>query len=523
MISMNRIVSQLGLMSMLAAMPIAAVDDISGTIHHLSTPRRVGQDNANFFQDAFSQQLSEEMTGGGSKKIYLENLYKNAHDLLPLATTRNGLWLNEQGKILYRVPKGVHCSCLYLFDVNRGKHLEIARYHNYKFDTLPPYRLNNKGDILYFEHSSLEDWNIYVKPLHNRRGLLLDAKKFENIPNPNPIAFSEFLRHFGSEMEHSYFARVDFNDLGQALFSYGNPSHQAWLIDPNYATTQLWDLPYHVVGLNQSGDVFLHSAGGLGAVYHSSKRKLFPFDAPRTTHDHVIVNRLRSAVLPADPSADPLMGWPHLYLAGDHVKALESFEGHKVTLQGLNDRAQAVGFGTLSLMGPTYKPNYMKGVFYNTADGVKELEDFGNRRSAVFGINNAGIMAGFAEGIDGKIHAFLKTPKKLVNLGILFPDNSMALDINDQGWVVGAHKDEKGLLQGFLYHSEKGVVNIAQGLNEHYTTSFNIPIGFNQKGQVLGILFFIKEEKVYRLPFVFNPETGRAVHLPHYAPEEVKL
>jgi hypothetical protein len=526
MILLNRIVSKLSLLSLLMALPVAAplaaVQDITITFKDLTTSRKVGQDNALYFIKAFSQEISGDLTGDGSKWVSLHTIYKDAHAMMPLPTNQNGIWMNEQGKILYRAPKGKQCSCLFLYDLHNEKHVEIARFHNVRHDTLPPYRLNNKNEIFYFDHSAKEEWIGKIRESTGHISTILDSQKFDALGDPYRLGYSDFLRNFGPDMLKGS-SRVDYNDLGQVLFASGTLSHHTWLIDPKHSMTQLWDLPHTVLGMNRSGDIFLHSALSKAGVYHTSKKKLFVFDTKHTSHEYVVSNRLRSAIFPADSLCDPFTGTPLLYLAGDHVRAIEGFEGQKIFFQDMNDRAEGVGFGAISLLAPNFRQGYIKGLVYSVTDGVQELQDFGDRRSAVLGVNSGGALVGFAEGVSGKLQAFLKTSDKMVNLGLLFPDTSLALHINDQEWVLGIYKDDKGLFQGFLYHPKKGVVNIAHGLNDHYTTSFNIPIGFNENGQVVGVLYFLKDNALHRTAFAYDPDSGRAVHLPHYPHVEVNL
>lgn len=524
MILINRILSKLGLLPILMALPLnlSAVTDVTVTLKDLTTSRKVGQDNALYFIKAFSQELPDGKTKEQNKWISLNTLYKDAYAALPRPSNQNGIWLNEQGKVLYRTHKGNHCSCLFLFDIATEKHSEIARFHNVRQDAMPPYRLNNKNEIFYFDHSAKDEWIGKIRFPNGHEETILDSQKFEQLGDPYRLGYEDFLNHFGIDMLKGS-SKVFYNDLGQVLFASGTLCHHTWLLDPKHPLTRLWDLPHQVLGLNRSGDIFLHSALSKSAIYHTAKRSLFVFDTKHTSHEYVVANRLRSVIFPADQLCDPFAGVPHLCLAGDHVRAVESFEGHKLFFQHLNDKAEGVGFGALSLLSPQFKPGYIKGFMFSVNDGVRELQDFAERRSAILGINNGGTVVGFAEGISGQLHAFMKTSNKLVNLGLLFPDTSLALDINDQNWTLGIYKDEKGLFQGFLYHPNKGVVNIAQGLNDHYATSFNIPLGFNEKGQVIGMLYFFKDEAFHRTPFAFDPEVGRAVHLPHYPHEEVNL
>ena len=522
MFRINRIVSQLGLLSILIAAPLMAVNDINMMLKDLTTSRKVGQDNALFFIKAFSQDFPEAPGSANKRLMTLNAIYKNAYGLLGHPMNQNGIWLNQQGRVLYRVPKGKLCSCLYLYNMATKKHVEIAKFHNVKHESLPPYRLNNKNEIFYFDHSSREGWIGKIQDSVGHEKIALDTKLFDSLENPWKISYEEFLGHFCGEMLRGG-TRVDYNDLGQVLFSSGKVSHQTWLIDPKHSRTLLWDHPYRVLGLNRSGDIFLHSALSKGAVYHTSNQKLFVFDTKHTSHEGVILNRLRSAIFPADPFADPLLGAPQLYLAGDLSREIDSFEGHKLFFQHMNDRASAVGFGAISLLSPHFKLGYTKGVVFNVTEGVRELQDFDDRRSASLGINSAGTIVGFAEDPSGKLQAFMKSSEGLAYIGAQFPGSSMALDINDQEWVLGIYKDAQGLFQGFLYHPKKGAFNIAHGLHEHEAGSFNIPIGFNENGQVVGVLYYLKDNGLYRTAFVCDPDRGHADHLPHYPHERVKL
>lgn len=130
------------------------------------------------------------------------------------------------------------------------------------------------------------------------------------------------------------------------------------------------------------------------------------------------------------------------------------------------------------------------------------------------GINTQGEIVGFADTPEGLIHVVLWNNGKIVGIGTNLTGNSLAIAINDQGWILVVNET-----QGFLYHPPKGFLDIAMGLNQENDTI--VPIGFNQKGEVLGISLHLTEDTedrttIIKFPFIFSPDKGKPVILPHW-------
>lgn len=87
---------------------------------------------------------------------------------------------------------------------------------------------------------------------------------------------------------------------------------------------------------------------------------------------------------------------------------------------------------------------------------IVEIETFGGEDSRAFGINDDGVIVGSAQYPDGTEHAFVKRPgESLIDLGTLNRDvsadlgtlnggSSVAIDINDDGIVVGYSQTHSG-------------------------------------------------------------------------------
>lgn len=531
---------------LLVAMHLQAVVDLSITLRTLADSRQVGDENAAFFENATTQftgrvfmHESEEENQEERDQVSLESIYdEHIHALLPLPTMQNSIQLNDNGKVLYRVfdeDEEEEETSLYVYDMHSGKVSEIVKSRQ-----VYPYRINNKDQILYFKPHAGKRETQYTINMHSSDGkdrVIFEPRKLARDKNPYGMNYDEFMDYYVRDMHLGFLSAVAFNDLGQALFSYGDEFHATWLIDSKQVINRFLDKRYRVLGLNQRGDVFIDydfkyspDREYCGGIYQSRQKDLvsFPFPSHFAADDYVIMNQQGAAVFPAQVllyEEETQRAFALLYSPDGQTAIIPSLGSQPLFPQHINDREQVAGFGLSS-------EGFLRGFLYEKEKGTQEIGTLGGKRSAALALNNQGEVVGFAETADGQMHAFVKRGEQMIDLGAHFPDTSLAYAINDKGWILGIYKNEKGKFQGFLYHETKGFLDIARGLlkglskglSEQYDNSFNVPIGFNQKGQVVGILFYVEERQyktfsfpeILRFPFAFDPKKGKAVRLPKY-------
>lgn len=506
-------------------------DHVVFALSDLADSRYVGEAEATFFEEATSQISSYPSSDEEFLKrtLPLDSIYSSIRSFLPLSTMRNSIQLNENGKVLYRVlseDEGEGDSILYLYDLGTKRVSEIAKSSGYLF--APPYRLNNEDQILYFKNHKIgKKRQVYTVNVLLKNGsdqVLLDLQKLDWKNNDYQMNADDFIKHYVSDMDLGFLSSVEFNDLGQALFYHGDDTHSTWLMGPDKLTNKFLDQRYRVLGFNNQGDVFIDykdkNKGTYYGIYQSKQGKLKSFPGNIWTRDYIITNNLGSAVFPLSCEADENC-LPLYYSYDGKIDLVPSLGGSKIFPQSLNDSGQLVGFGINS-------EGYVRGFLYSKENGMKEIQTLGGKRSAAFGVNNHGDIVGFAETSEGKLHAFVKKEDQLTDIGSNFKDTSLAFAISNDGWVLGVYKDEKGRFQTYLYHETKGLLDIAQNLSEEYEEYYVVPIGFNQKGQVVGMFFYVEERQygsegstftvpeTLRFPFVFDPLTGSATRLPNY-------
>jgi probable HAF family extracellular repeat protein len=121
------------------------------------------------------------------------------------------------------------------------------------------------------------------------------------------------------------------------------------------------------------------------------------------------------------------------------------------TAAAINSSNQVAGY---------YFPNGSRntvGFLWTQADG---LQNIGSTGTLAFSINDSGIVVGQSPFANAAKHAFSWTETGgIKDLGSLGGDESSALSINSQGWIVGTSltTSKNGLLHGFLWTPNSGM------------------------------------------------------------------
>jgi probable HAF family extracellular repeat protein len=134
----------------------------------------------------------------------------------------------------------------------------------------------------------------------------------------------------------------------------------------------------------------------------------------------------------------------------DLTPGLTSIGGAAAT--AINSSSQVVGY---------YFPNGATdtlGFIWTQAGG---LQNIGSSGTLAYDINNAGTVVGKTRITSGDRHAFSWTSSGVIkDLGTLGGNESTALGINTNGWIVGnSLTTGKGLLHGFLWTPTTGMVD----------------------------------------------------------------
>ena len=208
-------------------------------LYDLTSYDSIGTD-ADFFEKALAQKRHFSFEGPYDEEE-LETAYSSIEEFIPDRTRPNPIQLNENGKVLYRVHTDVEEdeedeSILYLYDSRTEKVSEIVKEVKWLYGT--PYRLNNKDQILYFKPLSSKQNKYTVNILSKGKDrVIFDSRIMNSLElqrGQYVWDYNDFLEAFVVDMGLGFLSSVEFNDLGQALFSTGDEVHQTFLIDFKY-------------------------------------------------------------------------------------------------------------------------------------------------------------------------------------------------------------------------------------------------------------------------------------------------
>jgi probable HAF family extracellular repeat protein len=129
-------------------------------------------------------------------------------------------------------------------------------------------------------------------------------------------------------------------------------------------------------------------------------------------------------------------------------------------------------------------------------DGVSvdlgTLDNLPNGESAGIAINDKGQIAGFSSGLGFRSHAILVADGQMKDLGTI-PANqpyatSIAMGINNRGWVVGVSDDGGGTTYAFLYDG-KATHDLDQLLDKADRRAWHLASAqsINKSGEITGM------------------------------------
>jgi probable HAF family extracellular repeat protein len=155
-------------------------------------------------------------------------------------------------------------------------------------------------------------------------------------------------------------------------------------------------------------------------------------------------------------------------------------QGDYSSARGINDKSEIVGEGNIV---PNGKPQ----AFLWRAGKMKQLPKFpGGIICSAQAINNAGVITGSCDLPSATGHAVIWTNGVIKDLGTLGDEDapSTALDINDQGQVVGT-SDISDHLRAFLWEKGK-MINLNQLISKQAGWTLLVASRINEKGEILG-------------------------------------
>lgn len=484
--------------------------DHHSLLYPLRFELRIGDENAAFFENSTSQSLKVNKKTRIDESLGL--LYDHASSLgYPII-------LNQNGKVLFESSRE-NGRLLFLYDIKSKNLKQIKNFEHVSYMT--SYALNNKDQVLYFKYGVLPILSLLSKD--GKESTLLDPQK---LPKNDQKTYNNALFSYNSRPQ------ILFNDLGQVLLTERKYIH--WLLEPQIINidfvkegyTKAEKDGYQMLGMNNKGDIYFQD--GLFTrqfgVFHSksnSTEKQFSFPANKAVAGGLLINNQGDSVFLDS------QGQTAFFLSADHkVKEIPKLGGNFIYPLQINEAGQVIGYSQLE-----YGP--IRGFLYEKDGNLQDIGTLGGQRSVALGINNKGDIVGFAETQEGKMHAFIKNGQSMIDLGLYFEDTSIAFQINDKGWVIGVYKNQEGLFQGFLYHADKGLIDIADGIVKKGKLQYNVPIQFNEKGQVIGVLCELEEMQIMdfdgnplraitvkkQFAFVMDPENGKASRLPEWNSE----
>jgi probable HAF family extracellular repeat protein len=163
----------------------------------------------------------------------------------------------------------------------------------------------------------------------------------------------------------------------------------------------------------------------------------------------------------------------------------------------LNNRSEIVGESNSSTSGQPHGVFWLAGHIHDL--GLLPHGTFSSAQA----VNSKGQIAGFADSGRNGIRPILWSDKRVVDLGTLGDDPSMALDVNNAGSVVGTSSVAEGQMRAFLWqHGHLYNLNhlLPKGSGWLLMTAFRI----NNRGEILGRGFYRGEAHA----FLLSPRAG---------------
>lgn len=144
---------------------------------------------------------------------------------------------------------------------------------------------------------------------------------------------------------------------------------------------------------------------------------------------------------------------------------------------GINNAGQMVGE---SLNGNFVTPTSMRACLFSLTGPAIDLGTLGGTKSGAVDINEDGHIVGAADNTAGQSHAFLYVDGLMHDLGTLGGTTSNANAINNNDEIVGRSLLANGAIRGFLY--KDGVMTDLGTLGGISSVAFDI----NDKGEIVG-------------------------------------
>jgi len=191
----------------------------------------------------------------------------------------------------------------------------------------------------------------------------------------------------------------------------------------------------------------------------------------------------------------------------------------------VNNSGLVVGTGLLVPRLFYFEPRHA--FTWTDSTGMVDLGTLGGRDSAAVDVNDDGQVVGWSYTVgslesDGSIrHAFLWTAADgMVSLGTLGGPNSEATAVNARGWVVGQSDVTPGpsLVHAFLSTPDHGMTDLGT-LGGNFSTALDV----NDRGQVVG--WSLTTDPAVGRGFVWTAATGivELPPLPGYADSEARF
>lgn len=153
---------------------------------------------------------------------------------------------------------------------------------------------------------------------------------------------------------------------------------------------------------------------------------------------------------------------------------LGTLGGNSSDATGINESGVVVGWAQTATTTHAFR--------WTSGTGMVDLGTFGGSGSNAADVNDAGAIAGSASTVAGDSHAFRWTSGGgMVDLGTLGGTTSRALKISEAGAVIGTSTVASGATHGFYWDATNGMVDLSSvGLPSV------VPNAINELGEVVG-------------------------------------